>query len=140
MAWKKDTEFKYEVIGIDKVIEEKGNTMLALREVSWNDRTPSLELRKWRNTDEGERADKGFSFLTEDGPNELVNALIDCGFGNTQDILKRVSNREDFIPSMSDILGETITSEQLERFKNTIVKYNAEDLSDVYDPRDMDLD
>lgn len=143
MAWKSDpSNFKYTIVdGFDKVFDEKGNNSLRLRQIQWGERDKVyLDMRKWISKDDGsEEIGKGVSFLTDNGPGELINTLIDSGYGNTQEIVKHLSYRDDFIPSISDALGETITPEQLERFKNNVIKYNAEDMSDVYDPRDMDL-
>ena len=88
---------------VDAVIDEKGTSFIALRKIQWckDDEEPDetkarLELRKWRVTDQGERADKGFSFLTEDGPGELAKVLIREGFGTTKELLKELVVREDF--------------------------------------------
>ena len=96
---------------LNEVFDEKGSMFLAMRRVQWceegkePDREKSkLELRKWRITPEGEeRADKGFSFLTEDGPNELAKVLVHNGYGKTKDILIELKERSDFEESVNTL-------------------------------------
>lgn len=143
MAWKSDSsKFTFTIVDdFDRVFDEKGNESLNLRKIKWGEREKvHLDMRKWIASENGEVMGKGISFLTEDGPGELINVLIEEGYGHTQEIVKRLADREDFVPTISDVLGETITDEQLERFKNNVIKYNAKDLDNVFDPRDMDLD
>lgn len=102
-------EFKYSIIDkIDYTIEEQGNQFTALRKVRWGDNDKEyLELRRWRNTpDGGEQAAKGCTFMTEDGPSELVNVLVELGYGNTKEVINRLSQREDFRKSLNSVLGK----------------------------------
>lgn len=97
--------------GLNAIFDEKGSMYLALRRVQWcsedaqPDREKSkLELRKWRTTPEGEeRADKGFSFLTDNGPHELTHVLVRQGFGNTKETLKALKEREDFPDAVENL-------------------------------------
>lgn len=116
------------VDGFDEIIDEKGSTFIALRKIQWgvkqgetSDKPVKLDLRKYYNTEEGERMNKGVSFLTEEGPSELVNVLIEKGYGNTTDILSRIMNREDF----KDAVDEVVNGKQEEQD------------SDFYDPREV---
>lgn len=100
--------------GIDGIFDEKGSTFLALRKTQWceQDEEPDpekakLELRKFRITSEGERADKGFSFLTEDGPHELVKVLVQEGFGNTKEIIQELKKRSNFRESIENLFDDT---------------------------------
>lgn len=118
-AFDTDKKFEYNVQK-DHVFDEKGGTFLALRQIAWGcpqNEEPDpekvhWELRRWRMRDGKEMADKGFSFLTEDGPNELVNTMLEEGFGNTKDVLNIIKNRDDFkdaVENMSvdgDVTGE----------------------------------
>lgn len=117
--------------GIDHVFDEKGNTFLALRKISWGDSDkPKLDLRKWYVSKEGEETvGKGFSFLTEDGPNELTNILTQCGFGETKTIIDNIKDREDFESSLLKSLGK----EKLEELGIEIDEDVADE--DYYDPR-----
>ena len=101
-------EFKYEIMkkGINAVFDEKGNTSLALRTVAWNDKDPRLELRKWIiDKDGNEIPNKGFSFLTEEGPHNLALTLIDNNFGNTYHVLSLLKERNDFKEALANVLS-----------------------------------
>lgn len=102
-------DFKYSIVdSIDYTIEEQGNQFTALRKIRWGDSDKEyLELRRWRNTpDGGEQAAKGCTFITEEGPSELVNTLVDLGYGHTKEVLKRLQTREDFRKSLNSVLGK----------------------------------
>jgi len=105
---------------IDEIFDERGSTFLAMRKVQWcqegkepDESKAKLELRKWRMTPEGEeRADKGFSFLTDDGPHELAKVLVKNGYGHTKDILLSLKDREDFKDSVEHLYdGEDVSSD-----------------------------
>ena len=98
---------------MDCVFDEKGSTFISMRKTQWvkegsePDREKArLELRKWRVTPEGEKADKGFGFLTEEGPHELAKVLIHEGYGHTKDILKELRHREDFKESVNHLFDD----------------------------------
>lgn len=91
-------EFKYAIVegGIDEVFDERGNTVLKMAMTSWNDRPAKLELRKWVMGTDGELSpNKGFAFLTEEGPTELVHSLIKNGYGNKSIIMDLLKDRPD---------------------------------------------
>ncbi len=108
---------------LDMTFDEKGSTFLAMRMIQWvkdnedpDESKAHLELRKWRVTNEGEeRADKGFSFLTENGPHELAKGLIHEGYGKTKEILEELSHRDDFKEAV-DHFGEDEDSSDGEYF------------------------
>lgn len=101
---------------LNEVFDEQGSTFIALRRVQWvrgenqPDKNKSkLELRKWRITPEGdERADKGFSFLTEQGPHELAKVLVHNGYGKTKDIITELAQRDDFVESVKHLDDKNI--------------------------------
>lgn len=100
--------FEYKVNpDFDFTFDEKGNTFLALRKLSWGEGKPEkIELRKWYNSADGtETPNKGFTFLTEEGPHELTKVLVEQGFGYTDDILNSLKDREDFKSSLSKVLS-----------------------------------
>lgn len=110
-----DKKFEYHVLeGSDKVFDEKGSTFLAMRRVAWGvpqDEEPEegktkLELRRWHIRDNKEQADKGFSFLTEEGPHELTKVLLEEGYGNTKDVLNIIKDRDDFKDSVSTLFDD----------------------------------
>jgi hypothetical protein len=90
--------------------DEKGNTWGTVRKVQWikGDKEPDeskakIEIRKFTQTNEGERMMKGYTFSTPEGPGELIIGLIDCGFGDTKDILRSVRKREDFLEAAKTV-------------------------------------
>lgn len=127
---------------LDMTFDEKGSTFLAMRMIQWvkdneepDESKAHLELRKWRVTNEGEeRADKGFSFLTENGPHELVKGLIHEGYGKTKDILEEVSHREDFKEAIEHF-GEDEDSSDGEYFdmRELLKSIDEEDMVEAED-------
>lgn len=110
---------------LNEVFDEQGSTFIALRRVQWcrgENNTPDrdkskLELRKWRITPEGEeRADKGFSFLTEDGPHELARVLVHNGYGKTKEIITELAHRDDFVDSVKHLNDKEISKSDGEYF------------------------
>jgi hypothetical protein len=95
------------IFGLDVTFDEAGSRFLAMRKVQWIDKAKGeepdeskakLELRKYIIDKEGnEKANKGFSFLTEDGPHELARVLVHEGYGKTKEILNELKVRSDFI-------------------------------------------
>lgn len=103
------SDFTYDVNSdFDEIFDEKGNVVLAAREVSWNGRPHRLELRKWNISVDGERASGGFGFLTEEGPHSLTHLLTKRGYGETTKILENVKDREDFLPSLKKVIGNEV--------------------------------
>lgn len=126
-------EFKYEVDPeFDYLIEEKGNQALFFRRVSWNGRDAKPEIRKWYVDGTSETPGKGFSFMTEEGPNELIKTMTELGYGNTEEVLENISKRDDFPVAVKKVLGKGV--EELTE------EYDSVELEDVYDPRALDLD
>ena len=110
--------------GLDAIFDERGSTFASMRLVQWcgEDEEPNrdkakLELRKWRVTNDGtERADKGLTFLTENGPHELAKVLVHHGYGNTKDILLELKSREDFKDSVNHLFDSEELSSDGEYF------------------------
>lgn len=110
--------------GLDAIFDEKGSTFISMRRVQWckegeepNREKSKLELRKWRIQNDGtERADKGFSFLTEEGPHELAKVLVDNGYGHTKDILMGLKKRTDFEESVNHLFDKDVESGDGEYF------------------------
>jgi len=111
-------EFSYKLCDLDRIVDEKGSVFIALRKIAWGcgkDDNPEdldipvkLDLRKYYNTDQGERMDKGVSFLTEEGPNELTKVLLEEGYGNTAQCLSVLLKRSDIKDAVNTITnGDT---------------------------------
>ena len=108
MAFRRNNEksdsFTYTVGDIDEVVDSKGNSVIMLRTVAWGENgKEKLELRKWIVDINEEKPLKGVAFLTEDGPDNLVNVLLDKGYGKTDEVLEVLSTREDFKDALSEL-------------------------------------
>ena len=97
-------EFNYETDENKEsyIIEEKGNSYTQLAYERWNEDSDfKLALRKFYSSAKGETAGKGVTFMTEEGPSELINALLKEGYGNPDDIAKVcIEDRPDIIGSI----------------------------------------
>lgn len=110
-----DAGIQYHVFkDYDISFDEKGATYGTVRKVQWvkegeepDETKGKIEIRKIYNTNDGERTGKGYTFSTEDGPNDLVDEMVDKGFGNTKNILKSVRNRDDFMEAATTINEDT---------------------------------
>lgn len=108
------------------IVDEKGNAFIRLAKIKWGESEEyKLDIRKWYNTKGEERMNKGFSFLTDEGPNELVKILSETGYGRTIDILKGISTREDFRSSLNKVLSGD------DEFYDTSIKDE-----EYYDPKE----
>lgn len=117
------SEITYEIHdGFDYVIEEKGNTFIALRKISWGDNDPKYDIRKWYNTADGERANKGVG-LSEEGMDELTRILLSQGFGTTEEVLESIKDRDDFEKSYNKVVKGII--------------YDDDSDETFYDPREV---
>lgn len=107
----------YKLYGdLDMIFDEKGSTFLAMRKVSWfnkdkggepSEEKAKLDMRKWTANDNGNDVPlKGFSFLTEEGPHSLAEALVDNGYGKTTKLLTSLKKREDFEESVKHMYDE----------------------------------
>ena len=100
--------FEYKVGDIDRTFDEKGNTFLALRKIAWGEGKPEkLDIRKWYMSSDGdETVGKGVSFITDEGPHELTRALVEEGYGHTEDVINGIKDRDDFMSSLVKCLNE----------------------------------
>ena len=98
-------EFKFEVdknFG-DHVSEERDNLSIIMRKISWgNSGEYKVDIRKYLYTEEGERMNKGIS-LIDNGANELAKELVSCGYGDTKEIIKALSKREE---NLADLINQ----------------------------------
>ena len=100
-------DFSYTIHdNFDYTIEETGNTFVALRKLTWGDSTnPKLDLRKYYNTEQGERVHKGVS-LSDEGADELTKVLCETGYGDTEEILQGIKDRDNFMSSLVNVIGK----------------------------------
>lgn len=94
---------------IDEVIDEvPGSSFIALRKLRWSPTSSfKLDIRKWYTNNTGEEiAGKGISFMTDQGPDNLIQALLKHGYGDTRKTLDGIRERPDFLENVKDILDE----------------------------------
>ena len=106
-----DKKFNLEIDDeVNEVFDEApgGNSFLALRKLRWMDGAPfKLDIRKWYVNSEGEEiAGKGVSFTTPEGPDNLIEALMKHGYGDTRKTLNGMKEREDFPIAVKEIITE----------------------------------
>lgn len=125
---------------LDAIFDERGSAFLSLRRVQWcevgvePDREKSkLEIRKWRITAEGERADKGVAFLTEDGPHELAKTLVNLGYGDTKDLLLELKKRDNFKESVEHLFDKEEECSDGEYFDMRTIMLTEEEDNDTED-------
>lgn len=125
---KKQYIYKIKENGINEIIDEKNNTVMMIREVSWGQKNIDkdeyhLEIRKWYVNTESEVPGKGFTFTTEQSPHNLVNSMVNLGFGDTKKIIDGIKNRADF----EDSLAKSISKNKINEAKNKKVVISSED-------------
>ena len=139
-------DYNYIRFGEDNVFDEQGSTFLALRKVQWlitkdgekeaqpDESKAKLELRKWRIKPDGsEMADKGFSFLTEEGPHELAKTLINNGYGHTKDILEGLVKRDNFKDTVENFNVPDNSGEFFDMRSLISLSSSSEDIEEDYD-------
>ena len=118
------------------VFDEKNSTCGVIRRAQWikdgdepDESKAKLEIRKIYNTSEGERSGKGYTFSTENGPDELVVGLIDAGFGQTSEILQHIKTRDNFKDAVQAIkfVNDDFIDEDGEIFDMRELLLNEED-------------
>lgn len=120
MAFGKDdkNDLRYKIFaGEDDIFDEKGSTFCALRRVAWynaakRDDEPTedeakWEVRRWKANDDGtDTANKGMTFLTEEGPHNLAEMLVDKGFGATKKLIGSIKKRDNFKDTVEHMYDE----------------------------------
>ena len=94
---------------IDEVIDEvPGSSFIALRKLRWSPTSSfKLDIRRWYTSSTGDEiAGKGISFMTEQGPDNLIQALLKHGYGDTRKTLDGIRERPDFLENVKDVLDE----------------------------------
>lgn len=129
-------EFKLEIDpSLNEVFDEvPGKTFLALRRLRWTENGPfKLDIRRWYTTNEGEeRPDKGVAFMTEEGPDNLIAALMKHGYGDTRKTLDSIKDRPDFYPNIKEI----IQNEGID-LDSVVIASEDSDLQEFYDPKSI---
>ena len=124
--------FTYEIDpNYDYVLEERGNTYIALRKIRRGDRDHfNLDIRKWYATEDGERMAKGCSLMSDEGADELARVLISTGYGNEKEICNEIcNNRVEIAARIYDQIqtNESLRSELEDIIVNNISEEDNEE-------------
>lgn len=99
-------EFKYDIVEIVEVLEEKNNWAKVLMRVSWNDGPVVYDIRSLDMStidSDNIRMGKGIS-LSDESLDILINKLIEEGYGDAKEINKILKNRNSiFGPTIKNI-------------------------------------
>lgn len=88
--------------GSKHLIDQKGNSIIQLTKISWNNGPYKMDLRKWAFKGETLVPQKGFSFLTENGPHSLAEILVDIGYGDTEKLQSSLNKRKTKVETKND--------------------------------------
>lgn len=131
---------------INEVIEEKGNQFTAIRKVQWvkegeePDKTRGkLEIRRWIVEKDGtEKANKGVVFMTDEGPHQLAQILVDNEYGKTKELMKSIIRREDFKDSVTNLFEDDNDSSDGNYFdmRDMLLSYSDNENEDKNDDED----
>lgn len=128
-------EFNLEIDeSVNDVIDEvPGNRFIALRMLRWNQESPfKLDIRNWYTNSEGEEiAGKGVSFMTPEGPDNLIESLLKHGYGDTRKTLNGIKDRDDFLVSVKEIITENNID------LDSIELPDIESVGSFYDPKSI---
>lgn len=96
--------FKFKIHeSLNDIFYEKGNTYYALRKIAWGDSDNyNVDIRKYYSNTSGEETmSKGVS-LSDEAADLLTESLIENGYGNTRQILKSLSKRDNCSIEIND--------------------------------------
>lgn len=126
-------EFNLEIDdSLNEVIDESvGNRYIALRKLRWTPESPfKVDIRNWYVNSNGEEiAGKGVSFMTPEGPDNLIEALLKNGYGDTRKTLNGIKDREDFLVSVKEIITENNMD------LDSVELQTIDSIEDLYDPK-----
>lgn len=125
---------------INEIIDEAtgGNSFIALRKLRWSETSPfRLDIRKWYTNAQGkEIAGKGVSFISQEGPDNLIEALLKNGYGDTRKTLNGIKDRDDFLVAVKEI----VVANNMDLDSVDISSIDQLDSSaDYYDPKSIIL-
>lgn len=113
MAFNPDTTLLYKVFkDFNILFDEKAGSYGSVRLAQWykegtepNPDKAKYEIRKFniKNDGSGEIAGKGISISSKEAMDDLTDGLVKNNFGNTRNILKSLSGREDFKNTLDNI-------------------------------------
>lgn len=120
------------------IIDEKGNSYLEFSKFRWNGKGDfKLGIRKLYSNSQGEHNGKSMSFLTEDGPHELCNALIKTGFGHADEIVETcLQDRKDIVGAFANTIDK-LNKIEIEECVKAWNDAKENDEENMFDPEDI---
>ena len=113
MAFNNNTELCYKVFkDFNILFDEKAGSFGSVRLAQWykkgtdpDETKAKYEIRKFSIDKDGvtEIPSKGVSISSKEAMDDLTDGLVDKNFGNTRNILKSVSKRDDFKDTLDNI-------------------------------------
>lgn len=129
----REFDYNFNPDGINSIIEEKGNTFIAIREIRWDRESEyKLDVRRYTSTEDGEIPKKGISFYDPNTPTELICALLENDYGDDNTIGKCIFNTR---PKLATYISKLQSGE----IKPEIPLEDEDDSSDYFDPRELEL-
>lgn len=103
---KDELRYEYDPQSVNEVVDSTEGTgnYIALRKVRWNPNAEfKYDIRKYFVKSDGtEVAGKGFSFMSEEGPDTLTEVMVGNGFGNTDSLVNLLMGRgEEFVTALA---------------------------------------
>ena len=125
--------------GLNNIFDERGSSFLAIRKIQWvkdgdepDESKAKLELRRWMVQDGKEVPYKGLTFLTEEGPHNLVKSLIEEGYGHTKEVLTELKHRDDFKDAVEHLNDEEDFGEgEFFDMRSILLSESEEDIIDT---------
>ena len=113
MAFNNDTKILYKCFkDFNILFDEKAGSFGTVRLAQWykegsepDESKAKYEIRKFvvDKDGSGEIANKGITISSKEAMDDLTDGLVENNFGNTRNILKSVSKREDFKDTLENI-------------------------------------
>ena len=113
MAFNNNVDLCYKVFkDFNILFDEKAGSFGAVRLSQWykkgtepDENKAKYEIRKFSIDKDGvtEIPNKGVSISSKEAMDDLTDGLVDKNFGNTRNILKSVSKRDDFKDTLNNI-------------------------------------
>lgn len=127
---KSDLNYSFKEDGINEVIDELSATsFLALREVKWSDGDEDFKLdlrRYFVKQDDTVMPGKGTAI---GNPDKLTEVLVKYAYGNTENMLRDMTARDDFVSSMGRVYAG-YEDEGYEAFKEDLDAERAKAIID----------
>lgn len=84
----------FEIVEAYETLEEAGNQTVELNKVSWAERPPKIDIRRWDvGKEDGPKPLKGVT-LTDEGCDRLVLKLLELGYGDMKSIARIYKERK----------------------------------------------